>query len=122
MENSADALPRNDWLTPFFRLFSWCVIATLLIYLINNYLNLAYEWPGAGAIFSSESGTLGWVQTFFLISDTSVFLKFYFSFVYFRKTEVFSTEKSKTVGIFFENYNHLTKTSVFLKFFSQNHK
>ena len=67
MENSAEALSRNDWLTSSTRLFSWCVIATLLIYLINNYLNLAHEWPGAAAIFSSESGTLGWVQTFFYL-------------------------------------------------------
>ena len=72
MENPAEALSRNDWLTSSTRLFSWCVIATLLIYLINNYLNLAHEWPGAAAIFSSESGTLGWVQTFFYLLSFAV--------------------------------------------------
>ncbi len=63
METSSDALPRNDWLTHSTRLFSWGVISVLLVYLINNYLNLAHEWPGAGAIFSADAGGLGWLQT-----------------------------------------------------------
>ena len=72
MGTYADAWPRNDLFTSSSRLFSWCVIATLLVYLINNYLNLAHEWPGAGSIFVGESGSLGWVQICFYLIGFSL--------------------------------------------------
>ena len=50
METSTDTPTHSDWLTHSTRLFSWGVISVLLVYLINNYLNLAHEWPGAGSI------------------------------------------------------------------------
>ncbi|MEE2716707.1 MAG: TRAP transporter small permease subunit [SAR324 cluster bacterium] len=72
METSSDPLPHSDWLTHSTRLFSWGVISVLLVYLINNYLNLAHEWPGAGAIFSTASGGLGWLQTCFYLIGFAV--------------------------------------------------
>ena len=53
-------------------------------------------------------------QTFF----SSDFRYFSFSegFLQFLKLQFFSTEKSKNAEVFVENYNHLAKTSVFLKF------
>ena len=67
METSTDTPTHSDWLTHSTRLFSWGVISVLLVYLINNYLNLAHEWPGAGSILASESGSLGWLQTCFYL-------------------------------------------------------
>jgi TRAP-type mannitol/chloroaromatic compound transport system permease small subunit len=47
------------------RIFGWAVLACLLVFLINNYLNFWLNWPGALAPFlTAEGGTpaLAWLQ------------------------------------------------------------
>ncbi|MGI9332676.1 MAG: TRAP transporter small permease subunit, partial [Gammaproteobacteria bacterium] len=45
------------------RLFGWCMLATLLAFLVNNYLNLAMRWPGVGPVFyGAEATASSWMQ------------------------------------------------------------
>lgn len=46
------------------RVFGWGVLACLLVFLINNYLNFWLDWPGAAAFIDHEGGTpaLTWLQ------------------------------------------------------------
>lgn len=47
------------------RMFGWAVLACLLVFLINNYLNFWLLWPGATAPFQAAEGgvqALGWLQ------------------------------------------------------------
>ncbi len=47
------------------RIFGWAVLACLLVFLINNYLNFWLLWPGAMAPFQAAEGgapVLGWLQ------------------------------------------------------------
>ncbi len=47
------------------RTFGWAVLACLLVFLVNNYLNFWLLWPGAMAPFQAAEGgapVLGWLQ------------------------------------------------------------
>jgi len=47
------------------RIFGWGVLACLLAFLINNYLNFWFDWPGAAAPFMNREGgtpALAWLQ------------------------------------------------------------
>ena len=47
------------------RAFAWCNVATLFVFLLNNYLDFWRDWPGAAAAFAGgKPGTLAlaWAQ------------------------------------------------------------
>ena len=68
MKKSSGSVGKSrDWTKEGARLFAWSVIAALFIYLVNNYLVLSREWPGAAGIFFGQSNSLAWTQTFFYL-------------------------------------------------------
>ena len=44
------------------RCFSWCMIATVSAFLLNNYLNYWHGWPSATSVFTVGVSALGLVQ------------------------------------------------------------
>ena len=53
----------SDVATFWVRVFSWCMIAVLAVFLASNYLVTTRDWPGIASIFSHESaGSLAWIQ------------------------------------------------------------
>ena len=53
----------SDVATFWVRVFSWCMIAVLAVFLASNYLVTTRDWPGIASIFSHESaGSLVWIQ------------------------------------------------------------
>ena len=44
------------------RCFSWCMIATVSAFLLNNYLNYWQRWPSATSVFTVGVSALGLVQ------------------------------------------------------------
>lgn len=45
------------------RAFSWCMLLTILVFLVNNYLTVAMDWPGIAPLFNDETvGTHSWLQ------------------------------------------------------------
>lgn len=68
MEKSVGSLNQSlDWTKEGARVFAWSVIASLLIYLINNYLILAHQWPGITGIVSEQPHSLSWLQLLFYL-------------------------------------------------------
>ncbi len=47
------------------RAFSWGMLFVLLVFLVNNYLNVGMGWPGAASLLSGEATGLAWVQIAF---------------------------------------------------------
>ena len=44
------------------RAFGWCMLAVLLVFLINNYLTVSMGWPGLSAVFADEATLQSWLQ------------------------------------------------------------
>ncbi|MBO6835915.1 MAG: TRAP transporter small permease subunit [Alphaproteobacteria bacterium] len=44
LQNGIDASGSNTWLL---RAFGWAIVLSVFVYVINNYLNVWWEWPGA---------------------------------------------------------------------------
>jgi TRAP-type mannitol/chloroaromatic compound transport system permease small subunit len=45
------------------RVFSWCMLAILAVFLINNYLAVTQDWPGISPVFQQgKAGVLAWIQ------------------------------------------------------------
>ena len=53
----------SDVATFWVRVFSWCMLAVLAVFLVNNYLVTTQDWPGTATIFhQGNAGTLAWIQ------------------------------------------------------------
>ena len=53
----------SDVATFWVRVFSWCMIAVLAVFLANNYLVTTRDWPGiAGLLAQENTGPLAWIQ------------------------------------------------------------
>ncbi|MEO1848698.1 MAG: hypothetical protein ABGY05_15120, partial [Pseudomonadota bacterium] len=53
----------SDVATFWVRVFSWCLIAVLAVFLANNYLVTTRDWPGtAGILLQENAGPLAWIQ------------------------------------------------------------
>lgn len=48
------------------RVFAWCNLGVLAAFLVNNFLNSAYGWPGAALTTATTSG-LAWLQFAFYV-------------------------------------------------------
>ena len=45
------------------RIFSWCMLTVLAVFLINNYLAVTQDWPGITPVFQpGNAGALAWIQ------------------------------------------------------------
>lgn len=44
------------------RMFSWTMLAALLVFLVNNFLTFGAGLPGAGSVFSDSADTLSFLQ------------------------------------------------------------
>ena len=45
------------------RAFSWCMLAILAVFLVNNYLSVTQDWPGIAPVFQQgKAGALAWIQ------------------------------------------------------------
>ena len=44
------------------RAFSWCTVAALSVYLINNYLSYWRRWPGPSSVLDGDFSALGIIQ------------------------------------------------------------
>ncbi|MDP6654314.1 MAG: hypothetical protein QGF90_19735, partial [Gammaproteobacteria bacterium] len=43
------------------RVFSWCMLAILAVFLVNNYLVVTQDWPGISPVFQQgNAGFLAW--------------------------------------------------------------
>ena len=67
--NTTSAMPEMARVSPrttsAVRIFGWAVLALLLVFLINNYLNFWLDWPGAISPLTGGEGSaavLGWLQ------------------------------------------------------------
>ncbi|PCI05578.1 MAG: permease [Hyphomicrobiales bacterium] len=50
-------------LTKAVRLLGWCILALMLVFVVNNFLSFGAGLPGAGSAFSEKGGSaLGWMQ------------------------------------------------------------
>ena len=73
MEKSAKAIGfSRDWPKETMRVFAWSVIASLFIYLLNNYLILAHQWPRITALSSDPTHPLIWLQIVFYLGGIGV--------------------------------------------------
>ena len=52
----------EDVLIALCRCFSWCTIAAVTAFLLNNYLNYWQGWPSASSVVSGDMTTLGLIQ------------------------------------------------------------
>jgi TRAP-type mannitol/chloroaromatic compound transport system permease small subunit len=53
----------SDVATFWVRVFSWCLIAVLAVFLANNYLVTTRDWPGVvGILLPENAGPLAWIQ------------------------------------------------------------
>ncbi|MFK7963407.1 MAG: TRAP transporter small permease subunit [Burkholderiaceae bacterium] len=59
---SSDSPVVSSTSTFIVRAFSWGMLFVLLVFLINNYLNVGMGWPGAKSLFEGEANGLAWVQ------------------------------------------------------------
>lgn len=44
------------------RFLAWSTVSTLAVFLLNSYLSIWRDWPGASAVFTAEPAGLGWLQ------------------------------------------------------------
>lgn len=69
MEKSAKAMGLlHDWPKEIARMFAWSIIASLFIYLLNNYLLLAHQWPRISVLLSQPANFLAWLQLLFYLA------------------------------------------------------
>jgi TRAP-type mannitol/chloroaromatic compound transport system permease small subunit len=68
-ELSADAtahapVASHDWTQAIIlaRAFSWCTVAALSVYLVNNYLSYWRGWPGPASVLEGDFSALGIIQ------------------------------------------------------------
>lgn len=54
------------------RCFSWCVIATMSAFLLNNYLTHWRDWPGVSPVWSGTSDPLSWIQAALYVAGIAV--------------------------------------------------
>ena len=51
-----------DRIMLFSRFTAWAIVATLLVFLLNVYLDFWQHWPGAGTVLSDKASALSWFQ------------------------------------------------------------
>ena len=73
--SSALAPDRQALVVILSRLFAWGIIAAAFIFLLNNYLTLWREWPGAGQAFSGGP-LLAWGQAGLYVIGVAVALAY----------------------------------------------
>lgn len=61
MTSAAMTTEKSDGTAMLSRMFAWGVIALMFAYLINNYLTVWRNWPGASAAWQNGDGT-AWIQ------------------------------------------------------------
>jgi TRAP-type mannitol/chloroaromatic compound transport system permease small subunit len=44
------------------RVFAWCSVATLFVFVFNNYLDFWRDWPGAFDVFDGTTDPYAWIQ------------------------------------------------------------
>jgi len=60
---STDRTSTDDWPGLLARLFSWILLAAIGVFLVNNVLSLALDWPGISPVFVAEDpNTSSWIQ------------------------------------------------------------
>ncbi|MBT4394276.1 MAG: hypothetical protein HOD33_03770, partial [Acidiferrobacteraceae bacterium] len=60
---SIDRVNRGDWPGLLARLFSWILLAAIGVFLVNNVLSLAFDWPGISPVFfAKDPGGPSWIQ------------------------------------------------------------
>jgi len=60
---SIDRVNRGDWPDLLARLFSWILLAAIGVFLVNNVLSLAFDWPGISPVFfAKDPGVPSWIQ------------------------------------------------------------
>ncbi len=52
----------RDTLKFITRAFGWAVLAHFTIWMVNNILNLSFDWPGAAAVFRGSAPALSYLQ------------------------------------------------------------
>lgn len=62
---SSDSPAASGTSTFLVRAFSWGMLFVLLVFLVNNYLNVGMGWPGAASLFAGEATGLTWIQSAF---------------------------------------------------------
>ncbi|MBL4598295.1 MAG: hypothetical protein JKX93_04925, partial [Rhizobiaceae bacterium] len=53
----------QNGVTKAVRLLGWCILALMLVFVVNNFLSFGAGLPGAGSALSESGGSaLGWMQ------------------------------------------------------------
>ena len=60
---STDRTSTDDWPGLLARLFSWILLAAIGVFLVNNVLSLALDWPGISpGFFAKDPSASSWIQ------------------------------------------------------------
>lgn len=71
---TADTVPVPAQPAFLVRAFSWGMLATLAVFLINNYLTVSRDWPGISPVFGGSDSVSGasWIQLLLYIAGISL--------------------------------------------------
>ncbi len=61
-EGRGPAVTEQDGIAAGVRIFGWIMLASLVVFLINNCLTNWMDWPGPTAVFNGEASAMAWIQ------------------------------------------------------------